>query len=104
MNTKKKMFGILDLEKKLGVMTVGMFLKAFREADELSQSEFAAKIGLSRANLCDLEKDRKIPSPARAVKIAKIIGVPESVLIQLVLQDELRSFALNYTVELKKVS
>lgn len=100
----KKFFDVKSLEQKFGPMTIGLFLHAFREADGISQVEFAKKLKLSRANLCDLEKGRKNISPERATQIAKVLGVPETVLIQLALQDSLRSAKLNYVVELKKVS
>ena len=100
----KKFFDVKSLEQKFGPMTIGLFLHAFREADGISQVDFAKKLKLSRANLCDLEKGRKNISPERATQIAKILGVPETVLIQLALQDSLRSAKLNYVVELKRVS
>lgn len=92
------------LTKKFGPMTFGMFIQSLREADEISLSEFASKLHLSRANLCDLEKGRKIPTPDRAARIAKLIGVPEMALIKLALQDSLRDAKLNYEVEIKKAS
>ncbi len=100
MITKKRLFGIKDLEKKFGPMTVGLFLRALREADDLSQVQFARKIGLSRANLCDIEKGRKQITPDRAAKIAARVGVPEAVLVQLAIQDSLRSAQLHYLVTL----
>jgi transcriptional regulator with XRE-family HTH domain len=100
----KKYYGVEDLEKKFGHMTLGKFLKSFREADDVSQVDFARKIKVSRANLCDIEKGRKFVSPDRAKRMANILGVPETVLIQLVLQDQLRVAHLNYTIELKKAS
>ena len=103
MNTKK-WHGISDLEARFGPMTVGMFIKTFRENDEISQTDYAKKLGLSRANLCDLERGRKLISPERAAKIAKRIGVPEKVLIQLAIQDSLHAARLKYTVELKAAS
>jgi transcriptional regulator with XRE-family HTH domain len=103
MSTKKH-FGIKSLEEKFGPMSVGLFLRAFRESEGLSQIVFAKKLKLSRANVCDLEKGRKNVSPERAVQIAKALGVPETVLIQLSIQDSLRAAHLNYTVEIKKVS
>ena len=93
-----------NLEKKLGEMTVANYLKAFRLADEISQVDFAKKLGLSKGNLCDIEKGRKMISPERASKIAKKIKVPEKVLIQLALQDSLRAARLKYKVDLKAVS
>ena len=100
----RKWHGVEDLEQRFGRMTVAMFLKAFRAGEGLSQIEYARKLGLSRANLCDLEKGRKLISPERAAKLAKRIGVPEKVLIQLAIQDSLQSARLKYTVELKAAS
>jgi len=100
----KKWHGIEDLERRFGHMTVAMFLSAFRESEGLSQVEYARKLGLSRANVCDLEKGRKLISPERAARLAKKIGVPEKVLIQLAIQDILREARLKYTVELKAAS
>jgi transcriptional regulator with XRE-family HTH domain len=62
------------LEKKYGVMTFADMLRAWREAEEMSQTAFAKKVGLSVQNLNDLEKGRRIPSPSRAAKIAKRLG------------------------------
>lgn len=100
----EKHYDIKSLEKKLGPMTVGMFIKAFREAEGLSQEAFGKKLKISRANICDIEKGRKNVSPERAALIAKALGVPETVLIQLSLKDSLRAADLNYKVEIKKVS
>lgn len=97
----KNLLGIESLESKFGPMTVGLFLKAFREADGLSQIDFAKRLKLSRANLCDIEKERKFVSPERAAKIAKLLKVPEATLIKLSIQDMLRAAKLQYTVDLK---
>jgi transcriptional regulator with XRE-family HTH domain len=96
----KKWYGESDLVAKFGKMTLGKSLVAFREAEEMSQNEFGKKLGLSRANLCDIEKGRKIPSPKRASKIAKTLGVPEKVLLELSIQDMLTASHLDYRVEL----
>lgn len=100
----EKLYGIDSLEKKFGPMTVGLFMKAFRQADDISQTAYAKKLKISRANLCDIEKGRKLVSPERAIKFAKIIKVPEVVLLKLSLQDILRSEKINYTIELIKVA
>lgn len=99
--TTKKWLTIEDWEKKHGPMTLGRFVKAFRMSEEISQTDYAKMLGISRANLCDIEKDRKAVSPARAAKIAKAIGVPDAVLIGLALEDQLRRDKLPYKVELK---
>lgn len=92
------------LEKKFGLMTFGLFIKAMREADDISQISYAKKLKISRANLCDIEKGRKIVSPERAARFAKILKVPEYVLIQLSLQDLLRAANLKYEVLLSEAS
>jgi transcriptional regulator with XRE-family HTH domain len=80
-------------------MTVGRFIKAFRECDEVSQTAYAKRLGISKANLCDIEKGRKLVSVERAAKFAKVLGVSETVLVQLSLQDQLRQAKLKLKVE-----
>lgn len=86
--------------KKVGQPTFGEILRGFRLSDEMNQTEFAKRLGISAANLCDLEKGRKIPSPSRAVHIAKRLGLPEPLLIQIALQDALRRDRLHYKVSI----
>lgn len=97
--TTKSFFA--KLEKQYGVLTFGSLLKAWRESEEQSQTEFAKKIGLSVQNLNDLEKSRRIPSPTRAAKIAKKLGLPEMGLIQLALRDSLFKEGFHYEVKLQ---
>ena len=59
------------LEKKLGPLSLGKALVATRETDEITQAAFARKLGLSRANLADIEKGRKRVSPERAARFAR---------------------------------
>ena len=58
----------------------------------------AATLGISRANLCDIEKGRKIPTPARALRIAKKLGMQETHVVELVLQDMLRKDKIKMTI------
>lgn len=92
------------LEKKYGVLTFAGMLKSFRDSEELSQTAFAKKLGLSVQNLNDLEKGRRIPSPSRAAKIAKKLGLPEMGLIQLALRDSLKEEGFNYDIKLLSAS
>lgn len=89
------------LEKKYGTLTFASMLRSWREAEDMSQTAFAKKIGLSVQNLNDLEKGRRIPSPSRAVKIAKKLGIAEIGVIQLVLRDSLRQEGFDYDVQIK---
>ncbi|MFH2065335.1 MAG: helix-turn-helix transcriptional regulator [Pseudomonadota bacterium] len=96
MTTKK--YGIKELERDIGPLTFGNALEALRKCEEISQKEFAIKIGISSSSLCDIEKGRKIPSPGRAAKIAKLINQPEKFWVQLALQDMLKKEKINYKV------
>lgn len=98
MNTKSY---FEKLEKKFGLLTVGSLLKAWREAEDLTQTAFAKRLGLSIQNLNDLEKGRRIPSPTRAARIAKKLGLPEIGLIQLALRDSLVKEGFHYDVKLE---
>lgn len=93
-----KWYGLEDLERRLGPMTVGRFIKAFRDCDEVTQAVYAKRLGISKANLCDIEKGRKLVSVLRAAKFAKVLGVPNTVLVQLSLQDQLRHAKLKLRV------
>lgn len=89
------------LEKKHGTLTFGDMLKAWRNSEDLSQTAFARKIGLSVQNLNDLEKGRRIPTPSRAAGIAKKLGLPEKGMIQLALRDSLIKEGFKYEVKLE---
>lgn len=55
--------------------------------EEMSQQEFAAKLGISKQHLCDIEKGRKTVSPARAWAWAKKLGYMPQQWAELALQD-----------------
>ncbi|MBC7419346.1 MAG: helix-turn-helix transcriptional regulator [Bdellovibrio sp.] len=88
------------LEKQYGTLTFGEMLKAWRESEDLSQTAFAKKIGLSVQNLNDLEKGRRIPTSSRAARIAKKLGLPEMGMIQLAIRDSLTKEGFKYDVKL----
>jgi transcriptional regulator with XRE-family HTH domain len=84
-----------------GPLTLGRAIGAIRKGEELSQDECATKLGVSKSQLCDVEKGRKTLSPERAAKWARILGYPESVLVRLALQAELDAAGLKYRVEIE---
>lgn len=99
MNTNNK-YGLKELEKEHGPLTFGDALESYRLGEEISQAEMAKKIGISPQSLCDIEKGRRIPTPKRAARIARVIGEPEIFWVKLALQDELRKENLNFNVSL----
>jgi transcriptional regulator with XRE-family HTH domain len=103
MSTKKK-YGLEDLEKRNGIMTMAMCLRATRMSDEISQVDFAKKLKISKANLCDIEKGRKFVSVERAARFAKILQMPEEYFVMVAIRDQFRSANLKYEVIIKKAA
>ena len=97
MSTKKS-YTTKDLVKDYGALTLGEVLRSYRLCDELTQAEFAKRLGISAANLCDLEKGRKVPSLNRVVKIARKLGISDTLLVQVALQDMLKREKLKFTI------
>jgi antitoxin HigA-1 len=97
-NSKKK-----DLEEVLrrslaGRLTFGVAVASIRQCEEISQSAWAERLGISKSHLCDIEKGRKTISAERAASWARQLGYSESVFVQLALQDELDAAGLRYRV------
>jgi len=98
---KRKSYGLKDLEKRLGKLTVGEFLHTWRTTEDMTLKAFGKLVGLSIANLCDIEKGRKGVSPEKAEQIAKVIGVPPALLVRLSIEESLKAAGLNYKVEIQ---
>ena len=96
----KRIYTSAEVFRKYGPLTFAKTIWSWRLCEEMSQKTFAKKLGISPANLCDLEKGRKIPSPKRAATIARKLGLSEALLVQLALQDQLRACKLSYKVSL----
>ena len=84
-----------------GPMTLGGMLWSLRMCDEISQSEFARRLGVSRSHLCDVEKGRKLVSPERATAWAKVLGFPETVFVKLALQEQLDRAGVKMNVQVE---
>ena len=84
----------------LGRLTLGEAIKALRLSDEISQTDFAEKMGVSRQYLCDLEAGRKAVSVAKAVEFAKKLKQPKELFVTLAIQDELERYHLPFVVSL----
>ena len=101
MTTRRLNGSLADaLERKIlkGPMTFGEAVEALRVRDELSQVEFAKKLGISRQYLCDVEKGRRLVSPEQAARFARAFGHPAQVLVQLALQDAVSAGGLKLKV------
>ena len=101
MSTKKKSDAMDFLDELVGELTFGGLIKAMRQADEMSQVEFARKLGVSKQHLCDIEKRRKFVSPERAAKFAKILAHSEKSFVALALQDIVNQSGLKLKVTIE---
>ena len=97
MNIKGKSLVAL-LEKDLGPLTFGGFLRGARSAKDLSQAAMARLLNLSRSTLCDIEKGRHLVSPALAAKIANACGLSEELAVRAALQDQVNKAKLKMKV------
>ncbi|MBW2719194.1 MAG: helix-turn-helix transcriptional regulator [Deltaproteobacteria bacterium] len=88
-------------ESLYGPVTLGGMLWSLRECDEISQAEFARRLGVSRSHLCDVEKGRKVVSAERAAAWAKILGFPPTVFVKLALQEQLDRAGVKMSVQVE---
>jgi DNA-binding XRE family transcriptional regulator len=89
------------VEKYTGKATFGMFMSVARNRMELTQAEMARNLGMPRAMLCDIEKNRQSVSLNLAIKIAKKAGLSERLAIKLCLEGQLKRAKVKYKVEIK---
>lgn len=93
-----KKYGTKELSQDFGELTFGLALESHRLSEEMTLRVFSDILEISIQSLSDLEKGRRIPSPSRAMEIAKKIGEPEAYWIQLALQDKFREEEIDLIV------
>ena len=81
-----------------GSLTLAQTFSAIRLSEGWSQIEMGRRLGISRAHVCDVEKSRRLVSPDRAAKFARILGYSETQFVRLALQDLLKQLHLRMTV------
>lgn len=79
-------------------MTIGEYIKRYRELHQMSQQEFATRSGLSKGYISMLENDRN-PNTDRPIKpsiktfqgVAKVTGTDLDTLLQMLDDDQIVS-------------
>ena len=105
MTTKKKSETLKFLEELTGrPLTLGGLLESIRLSEEMSQATFAKKLGISSSHLCDIEKGRKVVSPERAARFAKVLGRSREQFVRLSLQEMVDEAGLKMRVEVVKAA
>jgi len=79
----------------------GALLKTIRLRERLALATFAQRLGMTAANLCDLEQGRKVPGPQRAIAIARQLGLAEELLLSLALENQLARKNIHCRVSVK---
>lgn len=87
MTTKKDAIALL--REIGGEPTMGSVLRTLREGEGLSQRAFAKKLHIRDTHLSDIERGTKGVSVERALRFAKVLGLPRKQFIELALQSML---------------
>ena len=88
------------LEKDVGPLTFGMFLRSVRDMLGWTQAEMAQKLGVTGSSICDIEKGRHLVSPKMAQKIAKKTGFSVGFAVKLCLQDQLNRDEIDLEIDI----
>ena len=88
--------------RKQGRASFGELIRSMRLCDDISQSELAGTIGISKQHLSAIEKGKKAVSPARAAKFAEALGYPVDQFVIAAIEDELREAGIQIHFDLRK--
>ena len=91
-----------QLEKEVRPLSFGGFIRSARTMRDLSQTDMADYLGVSKSTLCDIEKGRQLVSIDLASKIAKKCELSEVVAVEMAIRDQLRKSGLKFDVIVKK--
>ena len=80
-------------------LTLGGLLESIRLSEDMFQAEFSKKLRISASHLCDIEKGRKVVSPERAARFAKILGRSQEQFVRLALQELVNEAGLKMKVD-----
>lgn len=101
MRTSTKSDTMKYLERVAGrPLTLSGLIESIRRGEEMSQTAFARKLGVSPSHLCDIEKGRKVVGPERAARFAKILGRSQEQFVRLSLQELIDEAGLKMRVNI----
>lgn len=84
-----------------GPLTFGHLIESLRLCDEISQVDLAKKMNISKSQICDIEKGRRLVSAERASAFAKAMGYSVQQFVATAIEDQLRQAGLKFKVDLK---
>lgn len=104
MSTKNNVLAKTAIRKLTGHISFADILLSLRMTQEMTQVQMSTKLGISKQDLCNIEKGRKDVSVQRAVAFAKSLNMPVKVFAKYVLQDQLKKVGIKGEVEIKDVA
>ena len=99
--TTKKTLSAREALKDILKYSFGEFVRDIRECDEISQTELAKRMRVSRQFIHAVEKDKANVSLEMAVKIARALGYPYEAFVEIFLNDMLRKSGIKKIVHLE---
>ena len=99
--TTKKTTSARKALKDIPSSSFSDFVKDIRECDEISQTELAKRMHVSRQFIHAIEKDKARISLEMAIKIARAFGYPYEAFVEVFLNDMLRKSGIKKVVHLE---
>src|SRR5262245_58170126 len=99
MGTPRDAAAVAVLEERAGgPLTFGRLLAAIRRGEAETQAVFAARLGIPKQHLSDIEHGRRGVSVERAAAWAAVLGYHAGQFVELALQAQVRAAGLPFTV------
>jgi DNA-binding XRE family transcriptional regulator len=99
--TTKKTISAREALKDAINHSFGEFVRDIRECDEISQTELAKRMHVSRQFINAVEKDKAKVSLEMAIKIARALDYPYEAFVEIFLNDMLRKSGIKKVVHLE---
>jgi transcriptional regulator with XRE-family HTH domain len=77
---------------------LGFAIKGWRKCEEITQTELAKQLGISKQLLSRYEAGQQLPSLQRTMEIAQALDAPVGLWLQYRLNDEMARMGLNATI------
>jgi transcriptional regulator with XRE-family HTH domain len=103
MTTKNGLSAKKAIRKITGPISFGEMILSVRVARDLSQVTMALELGISKQELCNIEKGRKLVSVERAKSFAESLDMPPKTFAKYALQDQLSAAGISGEVEIIEV-
>jgi transcriptional regulator with XRE-family HTH domain len=104
MSTKNKTRAKSAIKRITGPIGFGEMLHSYREAQEYSQVQMVELLGITKQDLCNIEKRRKLVGVERAIHFAKALNMPSKTFAKYALQDQLNKAGIEGEIVIKDVA